>query len=195
VAVLERARDAGLRGVEIGTTADGTEFDHPGLREFFAAAGEPGMIVFVHPLILGPEAGWTPRITGAEVSFGLGMITDTAIAAAKLVFGGVVEACPGLRICLAHGGGSFGALPRIAHLWDRAHERPASQLVRNVVVDTVVYRAENVIYLRDVLGAERLVFGTDYPLPAQDDLTGGTLAALGPARARCGRRREASVPP
>jgi aminocarboxymuconate-semialdehyde decarboxylase len=137
------------------------------------------MMVFVHPLILGTEAGWTSRITGAEVTFGLGMPTDTAIAAAKLVFGGVVEQSPELRICLAHGGGGFvWALTRISRLWDAQHERPVRDLVRNVFVDSVVYDPANVAYLRDVLGAEQIVFGTDYPLPAQDDLRGAVLARL-----------------
>ncbi|HEY2097529.1 MAG TPA: amidohydrolase family protein [Pseudonocardia sp.] len=179
VEVLEQAHNAGLAGVEIGTTAGELELDHPDLREFFAAAAEHAMVVFVHPLILGAEAGWTSRITGAEVTFGLGMPTDTAIAAAKLVFGGVVEQSPELRICLAHGGGGFvWALTRISRLWDAQHERPVRDLVRNVFVDSVVYDPANVAYLRDVLGAEQIVFGTDYPLPAQDDLRGAVLARL-----------------
>jgi aminocarboxymuconate-semialdehyde decarboxylase len=179
VDVLVRARDAGLVGVEVGTTGGALEFDDPKLVEFFAAADQLGMIVYVHPLILGTEAGWTPRITGAEVTFGLGMGSDTAIAAAKLAFGGVTQACPGLRVCLAHGGGTFGwALPRIAHLWDDSHDRPAAELIANMYVDSVVYRPANVRYLCDSLGADRVVFGTDYPLPAQDDMRGGVLERL-----------------
>ena len=103
--VLARAHQSGLSGVEIGTTAGEMELDHPELREFFAEAARLGMVVFVHPLILGAQASWTTRITGMEVTFGLGMPTDTAIAAAKLVFGGVVTDSPELKICLAHGGG------------------------------------------------------------------------------------------
>lgn len=178
-AVLCRARESGLDGVEIGTTAGGVELDHPDLHEFFAEAARLGMLVFVHPLILGAVANWTTRITGAEVTFGLGMPTDTAIAATKLVFGGVVEKYPDLRICLAHGGGGFAwALTRIARLWDAGHDRSARELARNVYVDSVVYEPANLVYLRDVLGADRIVFGTDYPLPAQDDMAGAALARL-----------------
>ena len=180
VQVLARAQAAGLSGVEIGTTAGAREFDHPDLGEFFAAAEELGMLVFVHPLILGAEAEWTARISGQAVTFGLGMTTDTAIAAAKLVFGGVVPKYPELRICLSHGGGTFAwALPRIARVWDAQGERPSAELVRNVFVDSVVYSPVNLRYLRDVLGPDRILFGTDYPLPAQDDLAGGVLAMLG----------------
>lgn len=177
--VLVRAHECGLKGVEIGTNAGGQELDHPDLREFFAEAARLGLVVFVHPLILGADCDWTTRITGAEVTFGLGMPTDTAIAAAKLVFGGVVEDSPELRICLAHGGGSFAwTLPRIGRLWNAGHDRQVADLVRHVYVDSVVYQPANVAYLRDVLGADKIVFGTDYPLPAQDDLRGAVLARL-----------------
>ncbi|MDQ2811944.1 MAG: amidohydrolase family protein [Actinomycetota bacterium] len=179
VRVLTRAREAGLSGVEVGTTAGAREFDHPDLAEFFGAAAELGMLVFVHPLILGAQAGWTARITGQAVTFGLGMTTDTAIAAAKLVFGGVVPKYPELRICLSHGGGTFAwALPRIARSWDAQGKRPCAELIRNIFVDSVVYSPVNLRYLRDVLGPDRLLFGTDYPLPAQDDLAGGVLKLL-----------------
>jgi aminocarboxymuconate-semialdehyde decarboxylase len=182
--VLVRAHGAGLSGVEIGTDASGTELDDPGLREFFAEAARLGMVVFIHPLILGANCDWTPRITGAEVTFGLGMPTDTAIAAAKLVFGGVVEDSPELRILLAHGGGSFAwTLPRVRRLWDAGHDRKVAELIEHVYVDSVVYDPDNVAYLRDLLGADKILFGTDYPLPAQDDLRGAVLARLAPDEA------------
>ncbi|MGW1783697.1 amidohydrolase family protein [Streptomyces sp. NPDC002143] len=182
--VLESAHAAGLQGVEVGTTAGPHEFDHPELREFFAAAEQLGMIVFIHPLILGARTEWTPRITGPEVTFGLGMGTDTAIAASKLVFGGVTAERPDLRIVLAHGGGTFAwALPRIARLWDETHDRAASDLTANVFVDSVVYAPENLAHLCAALGPDRVLFGTDYPLPAQDDPLGGTLSGLGAAEA------------
>lgn len=178
-AVLQRAREAGLCGVEIGTSAGDRELDHPDMREFFQAAEELDMLVFVHPLILGAETGWTDRITGLASTFGLGMGTDTAIAASRLVFGGVTKDCPELRICLAHGGGTFvWALARIAHLWDQMNETPAAALVQNVFVDSVVYRPANLRYLCDAIGSARILFGTDYPLPAQDDLQGSILTGL-----------------
>jgi aminocarboxymuconate-semialdehyde decarboxylase len=181
VASLEHAHRLGLAGVEIGTDAGGRELDHPALRPFFATAERLRMVVFVHPLILGAQAGWTGRITGAEVTFGLGMTTDTAIAAARLVFGGVTGQYPDLRICLAHGGGTFfWAFPRIARLWDTRAERKASGLIGNVYADSVLYQPENVAHLCRCIGADHMVFGTDYPLPAQDDLAGGALRDLRP---------------
>ncbi|WP_428338993.1 amidohydrolase family protein [Mycobacterium sp.] len=179
VDVLQRARDAGLSGVEIGTTAGDRELDHADLQEFFDAAEQLDMIVFVHPLILETGAGWSQRITGLANSFGLGMTTDTAIAASRLVFGGHVVRCPQLRICLAHGGGTFfWALSRIARLWDQGDGPRSSDLTRNVFVDSVVYDQANLRYLCDRIGSDRILFGTDYPLPAQDDLGGSILADL-----------------
>lgn len=184
VGVLQRAHDAGLSGVEIGTTAGDRELDHPDLSEFFATAERLGMIVFVHPLILQSGVGFSQRITGLAARFGLEMATDTAIAASRLVFGGVTGDCPDLRICLAHGGGTFyWALSRIAHLWDRDAEHSSAELTRNVFVDSVVYDPANLRYLCERIGADRILFGTDYPLPAQDDLAGAILTGLAQADA------------
>jgi len=180
VAVLEQVSDLGLRGVEIGCAAGSRELDDPGLRPVFAAAERLGLVVFIHPLILGACAEWTDRIVGPELTFGLGMTTDTAIAAARLAFGGVTEDHPGLKVLLAHGGGTFfWALPRIAHLWDRVAERPrAADLTAHLYADSVVYDAGLLARLCAQIGAQRIAFGTDYPLPAQDDLAGATLSDL-----------------
>lgn len=179
VGVLERAHQAGLSGVEIGTTAGDRELDHPDLREFFHAAADLGMVIFIHPLILQAGGQQSDRITGLAARFGLGMGTDTAIAAARLVFGGVTQDRPDLKICLAHGGGTFyWALSRIAHLWDQSDEPSSAALTRNVFVDSVVYDPANLRYLCDRVGAERILFGTDYPLPAQADLGGSILTGV-----------------
>lgn len=193
VDVLDEAHGLGLAGVEVGTTAGGHELDHPELHEVFDTLQRLGLILFVHPLILGASTGWTERIAGLETTFGLGMTTDTAIAAARLVFGGVTERFPGLRICLSHGGGTFfWALPRIAHLWDRAGERPATrELISGLYTDSVVYRPENLAYLCSTIGADHVLFGTDYPLPAQDDLAGTMLATLSETEATLVRGQNA----
>ena len=97
IQVLQRVHDDGLSGVEIGTSAGVRELDHPNLREFFQAAEQLGMLVFVHPLALGLDAYSAQRIERPAVTFGLGMGTDTAIAASRLVFGGVVQDTPKLK--------------------------------------------------------------------------------------------------
>lgn len=195
IAVLKRAREAGLSGVEIGTNVGGRELDHPDLTEFFSAAEELGMVVFVHPLVDGFNDSWTPRIAGAVGVFGLGMSTDTAIAGSRMVFGGVTARCPHLRVCLAHGGGTFGwALPRMERAWALTEGGAITELLRNVFVDSVVYQEANVSYLCEQLGPSQVLFGTDYPLPAQDDIRGSSLDALpASAAALIGRANAAAM--
>lgn len=168
ISVLVEAQSNGLSGVEIGTRVESKELNDPELRPFFTAAAELGMTIFLHPLVLGPESDWTDRINTIHSNFGIGMTTDTAIAAAALILGGVKAELPSLRICLAHGGGTFvWALARVGRIW--SEDGPSlSMLLENVYVDTVVYDSRNVRYLEDTLGGGQLLFGTDYPLPAAD---------------------------
>ncbi|MGH3280677.1 MAG: amidohydrolase family protein [Trebonia sp.] len=185
IAVMERARDNGLAGIEVATTALDLEFDAPQLLNMFTAAEDLGLVVFVHPLILGTTSRWTSRITGHPVNFGLGMTTDTAIAAAKLAFGGVLTRAPGLRVCLAHGGGTFAwALARIAHAWnDDEQGIPLAKAIESIYVDSVVYQHANLRYLVDTLGADHVAFGTDFPLPVHTDAAGAILVGLDAASA------------
>lgn len=182
VAVMQRARENGLAGIEVATAAMGVEFDALQLREIFTAAADLGLVIFVHPLILGPTSRWTPRITGMPANFGLGMTTDTAIAAARLLFGGVLTQAPTLKVCLAHGGGTFAwALARMAQMWnDEDQGMTLAQATKPIYTDSVVYQSANLRYLVDALGADHVAFGTDFPLPVQADPAGAILTALDP---------------
>jgi aminocarboxymuconate-semialdehyde decarboxylase len=195
VAVMERARANGLAGIEVATTALDLEFDAPQLREIFTAAAALGLAVFVHPLILGTTSGWTPRITGMPANFGLGMTTDTAIAASRLLFGGVLAQAPGIRICLAHGGGTFvWALARMARMWnEEVRGMPLAKALEPIYTDSAVYQPANLRYLVDTLGADHVAFGTDFPLPAQADASGDIVADLDPAAAGWVRDGTAAV--
>jgi aminocarboxymuconate-semialdehyde decarboxylase len=166
---LQRAHQWGLSGVLIGTDLAGRELDDPVLDDFFGTAADLGLVVFVHPIAttLGDVTG--DRITGEQIRFGLAMTTETAIAASKLVFGGVLERHPRLRVLLAHGGGTFfWALTRARRLMSAADLERVAMHLANVYVDSVVYDVDNLRYLLASLGRGKVLYGTDYPLPAED---------------------------
>lgn len=104
VAELDRCRAAGPAGMEIGTRVGGRDLDDPSLGPVLDACAATGTPPFVHPV---DEGRAVLRRAGQPYELGLGMLTDTAIAASALVFGGVLERLPGLRVALAHGCGAF----------------------------------------------------------------------------------------
>jgi len=161
--------DLGLAGVEIGASVRGRELDDPYLRPFFAAAAELGALVFVHPLGGGDGA---IRRTGQPYDFGLGMLTDTAMAASALVFGGVLDACPELQVLLAHGCGTFAwAFPRLSRgssLGGDSSSGDHEQLIRRLWVDTLVFEPEHLGLLARRFGADHVLVGSDHPfIPGQ----------------------------
>ena len=140
VAELHRLRtELDLVGVEIGSRIGEFELDDPRFRPFFAAAEALDMIIFVHPTDGGSGA---IRRSGPPYDIGLGMLTDTAMAATALVFGGVLEHHPALRIVLAHGCGTFPwAYPRLRMSAEMSGETDVGRLdllVRSLWVDSLV---------------------------------------------------------
>lgn len=169
VAELEYGvRTLGMVGVEIGTEVGGRELDHDALRPFFAAAQDLDVAVFVHPT----DGSGAIRRGGIPYEFGLGMLTDTAMAAGALVFGGVLDAFPQLRVGLAHGCGTFSwAYPRLARgvtlgpsaaTPDEVLVRTAA-LVRRLWADTLVFDPSQLPILIERFGVEHLMLGSDFP--------------------------------
>jgi aminocarboxymuconate-semialdehyde decarboxylase len=169
IAELERVvTSLGLRGVEIGCRLADRELDDPHVRPLFEAAAALGAVVYVHPLGGGDGA---LRRTGQPYDFGLGMLTDTALAAGALVFGGVLRQLPDLQVVMSHGCGTFPwALPRLRLGaivgGDAASDH--TDLARRLWVDTLVFDAEHLRLLAQRFGPEHIMLGTDHPfIPGQ----------------------------
>lgn len=167
---LERCvRELGLAGVQIGTHVNDWELNEPALAPFFQRAEELGAAVFVHAWdMVGKERMkkyWLPWLVG--------MPTEAALAICAVIFGGVLERFPRLRLGFAHGGGAFpGILGRIEHGF---HARPDLCAVDNpksprqhlgrFYVDSLVHDADMLRLLLKQIGAERIALGSDYPFP------------------------------
>jgi aminocarboxymuconate-semialdehyde decarboxylase len=157
----------GLVGAEIATTVDGAELDDPALEPFWAVAEELRALLVVHPYA---------SLAGRDLRrYGLvnlvGNPAETTIALASLVFGGVLERHPGLRVVLVHGG---GFAPYQIGRWDRAFRtgargaaehltRSPGEWLRSLWFDTVLHSPASLRHLVDVVGAEHVLLGSDYP--------------------------------
>ncbi|HJQ47050.1 MAG TPA: amidohydrolase family protein [Amycolatopsis sp.] len=162
VAELERCLGLGLRGVEIGTRIGELDLDAPELDGFWRACDTGEASVFVHPVLGGQGVIRRP---GQPYDLGLGMLTDTAIAASSLVFGGVLRKYKRLRVALAHGCGTFPwAYPRLRVAAALGGE-PADweACARRLYADTLVFDDEHLGLLAHRLGPGRLLLGSDAP--------------------------------
>lgn len=120
---LERAvTQLGLKGAELDTQVNGEQWDDPKFRPFFKAAEQMKAVLFYHPQ---PQNNFlVQRIKRHGLSNSLGVILDDAIVTAVLICGGVLDACPDLRVCIAHGGGpACYAMGRLDRGWNRLPEK------------------------------------------------------------------------
>ncbi|MFJ7724720.1 amidohydrolase family protein [Neobacillus sp. NPDC097160] len=157
--------ELGLKGIEIGTNINGKNLDDPAFTKFFEMAEKWEVPLFIHPWeTLGRE-----RMPRHNFMYTVGMPSETALAAASLICGGVMEQFPGLKICFAHGGGSFPyILPRLDQGWKvwpelRQISNPPSHYAKNFYFDSLNYDPLNIKYLVDRFGHEKVVMGSDYP--------------------------------
>jgi len=184
IAELERCMgDLGLAGIQIGSNVAGANLDSLELFPIFEAAEQLGAAVFVHPWeMVGRE-----RMARYWLPWLVGMPAETALAICSLVFGGVLERLPRLRISFAHGGGAFpGTFGRIAHGFDVrpdlvaiANDVPPREYLRRIYVDSLVHDPLALRYLVDRMGAERIALGSDYPFPLGEEHPGELIESSG----------------
>ena len=177
----------GLPAVEIGTCPGGRDFDDPALFPFFEACRDLGMAIFVHPAM--PMIG-QERLSKYYFPLIVGNPLETALAVSKLIFGGVMERLPDLRICFAHGGGAFAfTLGRLNHGWSVRPEGPAAipkppvEYARRLYFDSLTHSPANLRFIVQQFGGDRVMMGSDYPfdMGVPDPIASVGEAALDPA--------------
>ncbi len=165
---LERCKELGLAGVQIGTNVNQLNLGEPQFFDFFKACERLGMAIFVHPWEMMGEADmqkyWLPWLVG--------MPAEVSRAICSLIFSGTLEKCSNLRICFAHGGGSFPAtLGRIDHGFnvrpDLYPDNPHSprKYLNQMYFDSLVHEPASLDFLIGLVGADKVMLGTDYPFP------------------------------
>ena len=180
---LERAVTVlGLKGAELDTHVNGEQWDDPKFLPFFKAAEAMGAVLFFHPQ---PDHNFLMQRTPRDRLFNsLGVILDDAILVAILISGGVLEACPDLRVCVAHGGGpACFAMGRLDRGWHsrpdvRRIPQPPSAYQRRLYYDTVTGSEEALRFLLDQVGSDRVVLGSDWPFVGWDPSAVGWVQAL-----------------
>ena len=172
-----------MPGLEIGSNINGRNLSDPYFDPFWQAAEELGCALFVHPWEMMGEGDmqkyWLPWLVG--------MPAEQSRAGCCLVFGGVLERLPRLRVMLAHGGGSFPwSIGRIEHGFRMRPDLVATDNPRNpreylqrLYFDSCVHDPHALRYLLDVTGVERVMLGTDYPFPLGEQHPGSGIEALG----------------
>jgi aminocarboxymuconate-semialdehyde decarboxylase len=181
---LERCvRDLGLSGVEIGSNVNGANLDSPELFPIFEAAASLNAAVFIHPW----EMAGRDRMTRYWLPWLVGMPAETSLAICSLIFGGVLERLPALRIGFAHGGGAFPAtIGRIVRgfevrpdLCAVSNDVSPGEYVKRIYLDSLVHDPRTLRYLVDLMGADRIALGSDYPYPLGEARPGALIDECG----------------
>ena len=180
---LERCvQELDFPGLQIGTHCGEWNLDAPELFPFFERAAALGTSIFIHPWdMLGAD-----RMGSYFLPWLVGMPAETSLAICSVIFGGVLDRLPELKICFAHGGGSFpGTLARIEKGY---HARPdlcgvngcssPREYTDRFYLDTLVHDSSSLDFLIDIFGTDRLALGTDYPFPLGEDHPGKLIEQM-----------------
>jgi aminocarboxymuconate-semialdehyde decarboxylase len=173
---LERCMARGFKGIQIGSNINNLNLNEPQFDEIFAACEQLNSAILIHPWqMMGQEhmgKYWLPWLVG--------MPAEISRAACSLVFGGVMEKYQKLKVCLAHGGGSFlTTIGRIEHGWECrpdlvAIDNPINprEYIKRFWVDSHVCDHQMLQYTINIVGAEKIMQGSDYPFPLGEAVPG-----------------------
>ena len=185
---LERIMQSGAAGVQIGSNVNGMNLSDRRFDEFWRACETMGAAVFVHPWnMMGQE-----RMPDYWLPWLVGMPAESSLAICSLIFGGVFDRFPQLRVAIAHGGGSFPfTLGRIEHghrsrpdLVAKDNPNSPRDYLKRFFVDSLVHDTQALLYLVDLFGEDQIVLGSDYPFPLGEDRPGQLVEASLPEKAR-----------
>jgi aminocarboxymuconate-semialdehyde decarboxylase len=169
-------RQCGAVGGVVAANVEGSNLGEVALDEFWAAAVALDVPIFIHPTQPTP----LPRTRQYSLNQIVQYTYDTTASVGSLIFSGVLDRFPNLRLILSHGGGYF---PYQAGRFDRVYRdlkaptapsQPPSAYLRRFFYDTILHYPAALRYLRDLVGSDRLLLGTDYPFP-MDDRSGPKL--------------------
>ncbi|NQW30718.1 MAG: amidohydrolase [Ignavibacteria bacterium] len=170
--MLRCKNELGFPGVEIGSNINGQNLDDPIFHPLWQAAEENNISIFVHPWeMLGAD-----RTSSYFQQWLVGMPAETTLAITSMIFGGVFDKFPKLKVMFAHAGGTFPfTVSRISHGY---HARPdlcnvhdvsdPQEYIGRFYVDGITHNADALRFLISVMGANRIAYGTDYPFPLGD---------------------------
>ncbi len=159
--------ELGLHGFQIGSNVGGKNLNHPDYFPFFATVADLGVPLLIHPYIPAGEE----RMQDYYLHNLLGMVAETGLAIASVIYGGVLERLPHLKIVFAHAGGVF---PYIVGRMDHGYKvrtkectaaipHPPSHYLRQVYFDCMAFNPRALRYLVDTVGADHVLLGSDYP--------------------------------
>jgi aminocarboxymuconate-semialdehyde decarboxylase len=180
VRALEHALEQGLLGVEISSHAPGRELSDPAYEPFWSRAEETGALLFLHPF------GCTldERLDRWYLSNTVGQPTENAVALSHLIFSGVLDRHPELKLIAAHGGGYLPThIGRSDHAWTARSDAGAgcahlpSSYLKRLWFDSLVHDPHVLRALITAVGADRVLLGSDYPFDMGTEDPVGALRA------------------
>lgn len=181
ISEMERAvKELGLKGIQIGSNINGLNLNDSTLYQFFEAAEEMNISLFVHPwATFGRE-----RLHEFNSMYTIGMPSETALAAGSIIMSGILDKLPNLKVCFAHGGGSLPyILPRMDKGWEvwpetRKTEKSPSYYAKKLYYDSLVYEPNNLKFMVERFGPKQIIAGSDYPFLLREKPVGKVIDNL-----------------